>query len=192
MKFSEVRLGTLAEKPVSFAHREATIKFAFRPLDGVEAAAVHEKATEFARSRKADKCEPGNPIYDYGVMVHSIALAAVDVDSPKDHRELYFDGGVDAVLGAFGQEESAYLYAIYEAWQGECSPTVRQMSSAQMVESLVKLAEDDSSLFFSTLSPAITWRLLRFSASQWLRSHVLSSRSSTPSSESEPPQTKAD
>ena len=33
MKFSEVRLGTLAEKPVSFAHREATIKFAFRPLD---------------------------------------------------------------------------------------------------------------------------------------------------------------
>ncbi len=183
MKFSTVLLGKRAELPVEMEYRGETLRFAMRPLDGTEEALVLERATDFARKRNASTIEPGNPLFDLGVMVNALALAAVDVDSPEDARQPYFDDGAEAVLGAFGPEEIAFLHARYELHQSSTSPTKRQMSPADMVGHLIEIASSDSELPFVKLRPILQWSLLRFSASQLLGSpagkSLLSSLSAT-------------
>lgn len=175
MKFSSVLLGKRAESVVDLQYRGEALRFALRPLDGTEEAAALERATEFARSRNAASVVPGNPLFDLGLMVHSLALAAIDVDSPAEARQPYFDAGADAVLGAFGPEEIAFLYARYEHQQAECSPTINRMSANEMVGHLIEIAGSDSDLPFVRLRPALQLSLLRFSARQLLSSPAGSS-----------------
>ena len=179
MKFSKAKLGKRAELPIEFEHRGEKLVFAFRPLDGEEEATVLERATEFARVRKADECKPGNPLFDYGQMVHSLALAAIDVDSPVEKREPYFDGGEADVLAAFGQEEVAFLYARYDFWQGECSPTRRQMTPKELLTTIIDIARSETDLPFSSMRPSMQLLCLRSMARLLLNSQDLSSLSTS-------------
>jgi hypothetical protein len=56
-------------------------------------------------------------------MIHTVALAAVDVDSP-DRAEPFFVGGAETVRTHPGMcgDNLAYLYEQHRIWQDECSP----------------------------------------------------------------------
>jgi hypothetical protein len=181
VKFSSVLLGKRAEMPVTMEYRGETLSFAVRPLDGNEEALVLERATDFARKRNAATVEPGNPIFDLGVMAHSLAIAAIDIDSPEAARTPYFDGGAESVLGAFGPEEIGFMFSKYEWWQGECSPTIRQMSSAQLVAKLIEIAGSEADPGpFLRLGSVLQWKLLHFSACLALKQLDPRSLSSSP------------
>jgi hypothetical protein len=169
-------LGTRAERPITFEFRGSSCSFAVRPLTGDEDGRALEGAASFAAERKEPNARPGSPLFDLGLMVHSLALACVDTDSPPEARTPFFTGGAAEILGALGQEDIAFLYARYEAWQAECSPTRTAASGVELVGRLIKIVEDDSDLPFSQLRPGQAWILLRTTAALVLNSPELRSQ----------------
>jgi hypothetical protein len=165
LKFSQAQLGTRAERSVEIDVRGTHHTFALRPLTGTEEGIVLERATEYATAKHAAKVESGNPLFDLGIMLHSLALACVDVDSPEGAREAFWDNGAAQIADSLDTEQIAYLYAIYERWQGECSPTQKAMSAAQMVDTLIGIAgSDGDDSFFDRMPLGILVSCLRITA----------------------------
>lgn len=175
MKFSNAVVGTRAERPVSFQIRGTDHAFAIRPLTAAEDALALEYATAYAQDHKAESARPGNPLFDLGYMLHTLALACMDVDSPAASREPFWTNAAE-IEGVLGPEDIAFLHARVEAWQAECSPTRSAMSGAELVGHLIKIAEDDSDLPFSQLRPGLASILLRTTARVLLASPELRSQ----------------
>lgn len=165
MKFSQATLGTRAERPVETTIRGVEVALAVRPLAGDEEGLALSRATEYAKAKGAAKVEPGNPIFDLGLMVHQLALACLDVESPPTARTPFFDGGADQVFGSLDTEEIAFLHARYEAWQTECSPSKALKSGEEMVKLLAEIAGSDGHLdFLASTRPGTLAICLLFSA----------------------------
>lgn len=161
MKFSLLQRGTRAEREVELPGAttpEATaVKMMLRPLTGAEEATVLEEARRFARGRGVDDPKRGDALYDLGAMVHTLALACLDPDSPSSLRAAFFDQGATQILEHVSRETIAYLYERQEAWQAECSPYRHQMTAAELLDAAKKEAASDDERFFSQLSPATRW-----------------------------------
>ena len=170
MKFSQALLGARAERAVECEIRGVTCAFALRPLTGAEEGVVLERATAYATEKHAAKCEPGNSLFDLGIMLHSLALACVDTESPADKREPYFDGGAAQIADALDTEQIAFLYARFELWQDECSPTVRAQTGEELVRHLVEIVGSDSDLPFARLRLGTLATLVRILGSLALSS----------------------
>ena len=176
MRFSQATLGTRAERPVEITIRGVPVKLAVRPLSGDEEGLALSRATEYAKAKGAAKVEPNNPIFDLGLMVHQLALACVDVDSPANARAAFFDGGADQIFGSLDTEEIAFLHARYELWQSECSPSQRARTPAELVELLVKIVEAEDDLPFALARPGTLLSLLRITGRLCLSSPELRSQ----------------
>ena len=179
MRFSQAELGTRAERPIEFTIKGTPVSFALRPLTGAEEGLALSRATEYAKAKNAAKVEPGNPIFDLGLMVHALAIACVDVDSPAAARAPYFDGGAEQIFANLDTEEIAFLHARYELWQEECSPSKRAQSGAELVAMLVKIVEAEDDLPFVSARPGMLLSLLRITGSLCLRSPELRSQLSS-------------
>ena len=176
MKFSQAELGNRAERAIEFTIKGVPVSFAIRPLTGAEEGLALSRATEYAKSKNATKAEPGNPIFDLGLMVNALALACVDVDSPPEARTLYFDGGAEQIFANLDTEEIAFLHARYELWQEECSPSKKARSGAELIALLVKIVEAEDDLPFVQARPGTLWTLLRITGSLCLSSPGLRSQ----------------
>lgn len=161
--------------PVTFDHRGTVHAFALRPLTGGEDGLALSGATEFAKEHKAESAKPGNPLFDLGYMIHSLAFACVDTDSPKDAREPFWRDA-EEIRGALGSEDIAFLHARLEAWQFQCSPTRSSMSGPELIGHLIKIAEGEDDLFFSQLRPGLAASLMRTMARALLASPELRSQ----------------
>lgn len=148
MRFSQAQLGIRAERPIEFEIRGAPCSFAIRPLSGSEEASVLSRATEYAKAKGADKAEPGNAIFDLALMMNSLAVACVDTDSPPEARTPFWDGGASQVESNLDTEQITFLYARYELWQSECSPSRGKVSSEELVKLLVEMAGSDGNYDF--------------------------------------------
>lgn len=150
----------------------APIAFAVRPTTGTEEGVILERATEYAIARHAAKVESGNPLFDLGIMLHTLAIVCVDPDSPPDNREPFWDAGADQIANAMDTEQIAWLYAVFERWQDECSPTVRSMSGPALVQRLVDIAgaDGDDARFFDGMRLGTLVILLRTTAKLLLTS----------------------
>ena len=49
-----------------------------------------EYACEYAKKRKVENPKPGDPLYERGLMLYTVLLACIDVDSPLDKPEPFF------------------------------------------------------------------------------------------------------
>ena len=170
MKFSTVVLGTRAERPVTVDIRGAACAFALRPLTGTEEAAALAEATEFAKTRRAEQIAPGNALFDLGLMIATLAIACVDPDSPAGARAPFFDGGASQIADALDSEQIAYLYARYELWQADCSPSQRAKSGDELIRLLIDVVEAEDDLPFSRARLADVWKLLRITGALFLTS----------------------
>jgi hypothetical protein len=178
MKFSNVVLGTRAEKSIEMEIRGVVFPFALRPLTGTEEGDALARATEYATEKKAAKVESGNPLFDLALMLESLAIACVDVDSPKDARAPCFSSARE-IADALDGEQIAWLYARYEIWQAECSPSKRARTGADLVKLLVDVVEADDDLPFSQARPGDVWNLLRFTGRLVLSSPELRSQATS-------------
>lgn len=177
MRFSQAQLGTRAERLIDFEIRGAPCSFAIRPLSGSEEAAVLSRATEYAKTKGADRVEPGNALFDLGIMVNALALACVDTESPTADRTPFWDGGASQIEANLDSEQITFLYARYELWQSECSPSQKIQTGTQLIETLVKIVEAEDDLPFVQARLGSLWTLLRITgrlclASPELRSHL--------------------
>lgn len=181
MKFSSletIAAGTHAERNVDLPvpGRDAPpVPMAMRPLSGAEDISVCAEALKMAKARGVESPTFGDPIYDLALWANTVAVSFVDVDSPRDKREPFFDGGAEQVLANLHPETIAYLAERQAVWQEECSPSVRAKSVGELFSLAKGLAEASDDSFFSRLSPRTRWSLARTLARLLLKSPEASS-----------------
>jgi hypothetical protein len=166
-KFSKVVLGTRAEKEVKIPAvdgGEESYTALVRPLDGLE----EEEVLVRARSRAIEKglTEPrlGEPIYDMALMVETIAVGVLDIESPKDARQPFFDEGAEQVRQAYGREAISYIYQLQQTWQDEVSPTLLKLDSKATVEAMITIGgpnEVEARRFLEQCRPGLLLSLAR-------------------------------
>lgn len=137
-----------------------------RPLTSGEQAEVLSRAAADAKARGVTDPRDGNPIYDLAEMEHTLALACLDPDSPADAPRPFFDGGVEQIRSSpdLGRDRIAFLFAHFQQFQDECSPSLRKVDPAQMVASLDILGGDDDRMaqdFFGSMGLGLRWIYMR-------------------------------
>jgi hypothetical protein len=146
-------------------------------LTALEEAAVLAKARAFAKERGVDEPKDGNPIYDLGQWIHTLAVACVDSESPEDAPRPFFEGGAEQILASelLGRDVIAYLYEHQQSWQDEVSPRARKIGAAELVAHVVEVAASEDPSPFLRLVPALRWSLHRSMAVALLTSPTLKS-----------------
>jgi hypothetical protein len=111
------------------------IPIALVPLDfGTDSDAL-EYARDFAKKRKVEDPKPGDPLYERGLMLHTVLLAAVDVDSPEDKPEPFFANEAE-ITKHLDPDRVAVLFHQQRAWQAMISPLPRTMDPGTYIATL--------------------------------------------------------
>lgn len=150
----------------------------------------HDKVLASARRYAIENgvAEPsdGDELFERGRILHTLAIACVDVDSPVDAPAPFFDGGVEQILSSesLTPEVLAYLYEQQAIFQDESSPLMKTQSPVEFTAALMATAEGDMS-FFVYSRPGLRWSFTHTMAKLLAESMKRASRSSSDSS-SEP------
>lgn len=166
MKFAEagfdaVLAGQKTAKEFEFTvpGSDKTAKVALVPLSMGDEVEIARKAREFA----ADPAmKDGDAVYDYGVAVHTLLLAARDTEKIEEH----FFASV-AELMSLPREFVIFLHEQQQHHQDALSPWTSKMSMEEMFVGLHKLAAGGSEgdLFFIQQRPGMRLTFTRFLAS---------------------------
>lgn len=167
VKFSSLQLGARAERTVELPgilHEGKPVSVLLRPLTGVEESDVLRRGFEFAIQEGNAQPRAGDPLYDLGVMVHTLAIGCLDPESPAEGRTAFFDGGAPQILKELGRETIHFIYQRHELWQDECSPYVRNMSGTELMNKIEEVAASMDDGPFLRMSPATRWNFTRTTA----------------------------
>lgn len=179
----------------SFDHVEVGL----RVLLGVETQQALKSARDYAERNGSKMPSPGDPLYDFGWRLYTIALAAVDPDSDPKNPEPFFgergnlDSAVEEILASphIGRDGILYLSEQQEFWQDLLNPQQLRLSLEQLWQKVGEVAASRDARPFLELQPATRWIFARFMASQLLNSPDLKSSSGVDSpSEKSPSPTK--
>lgn len=155
---------------------------------------ILSEARAYAKAKGIDDPKDGQPLYELGKWVHTLVHACVDPDSPVDNPAPYFDGGVAQIIDpakGLDRDRVALLYKYWEAWQDECSPPPRSMTSAEYYAHVIGCAESEEGamLPFEPLRPAIQRNFVRTMARQVIELLQLKSHFGSPSADESPSST---
>ncbi len=197
-KFSDVTQGVRARKSIKLPLPGAqlddsaqwtgpTVDLDLRPLRDDEYAEILQHARAFAKERGVDDPKDDNEIYERGKMVHTLAIACIDKDSPLEKPEPFFDGGWKQVHTSelMTPEVVGYLYGQQELWQDEINPLIGDMQPEQFLAAAIKTAGGDMG-FFVNSRPGMRWIFARTLSSQLVASLARRSPSSPPSESQTP------
>lgn len=190
MKFSQVILGTRAEKAIAFEAGGKTRTALVRPLSLAEEIDADAEAIKLSK-RKGAEAVAGNTVFESYRMMAVVACAILDEDSPPAARERYFDGGIEQVA-TLTPDVIAHLHQLQQAWQEECSPSFTHKTTADLFVLVRKLVEDEHDpLVFARVSVKTQWTLLPFMA-RLLRPLLEANTFSGSSSETPPTRPESD
>jgi hypothetical protein len=197
-KFSDIAEGTRARHPATLPLPGArvnaetgewegpTVALDLRALREDEYVQVLERARAFAVARGVAHPEPGDDIFERGKMVHTLAVACIDKDSPPEAPAPFFDGGWESIHRASNltPEVVAYLALKQALFQDEVNPLATSQSPAEFMAAVIKTAGGDLG-FFVNSRPGLQWSFTRTLASQLLA--LLADRSLSSSAPEPPP-----
>lgn len=197
-KFSEIAAGIRARRPAKLPLPGASVDDAtgewigpvqeleVRPLNEGEYGEVLAKALAYAREKGLENPEEGDAIYERGKMLHTLALACIDKDSPQEKAAPFFDGGVAQIQGSeiMTPEVVAYLYEVQQLMQDDVAPMKKDLSPADFMAAALQSAQGNMA-FFVNSRLAVRWSLLRTLANLYIASLA----NNLPSSPSSEPQT---
>lgn len=182
-RFSQIARGRAQIERVKATTIEGIeLELGLRPMpagvDGDVLVAAHDQTV----ARKATP-KDGEPIYDYWMGIYTLLHAAVDPDSDPKKPELFFDGGVDDILGAFSREQVAALLQEQRILQQQCDPRPQKMGPGQFMAWVMKeaAAGEGDDFPFKRWHPSLQTSSVRTLASQYmslLRDKSLSSSGS--------------
>lgn len=152
-RFESIQKGKKARKTVDFpaplgAPDDYTpIPVDFIVLAGTEEDAVLQSARLFAEARGVREAKEGDPHYDLGLMVYTLAHATVDHAVPGSFAFFFegegkpgdFDAMAGAILEHLDRERITYLYQQQQIWQEECSPWGKGDTEQQILAKVMSL-----------------------------------------------------
>lgn len=193
--FGQIIKGTRARKrvtlplagascdPATLEWKGAVVELDLRALSPLERAEVTAAARAFAVEKGVADPNADEALYVQGLMLHTLAVACIDAESPEDAPRPFFDGGFEQLYKteALSTDHIAYLYELQEMWEDEVSPRVNTVKAADLIATTLKAASGDA-YFFVRLRPSTRWSCFRTMAARLLDSLT---RSSGPGSSSE-------
>ncbi len=186
MKFSEVARGTRSDEAIQLprfngqADESPAIVARVRALNGIEEELALSVARRRAEAQGIKEPTRGEPIFDFALMVETVAIAIVDPDSDPKSRKPFFDGGGDQIREWFGLEAVTLLYELQQDYQSRVSPTVYKLDGLEYLNGMMILGGEDEERarrFFYQSKPGLRWSYTRSMA-------LLQVSSLTPKSES--------
>jgi len=198
-RFEDIMRGNKARKSVEFPapidaenpDKKLTVDLVV--LSGEEEADALAAAREYAKSKGSDEPKGGDPHYDLGLMVHTIARSCVDPDVPgafcfffgQGESDRNFNAMADLILSRLDRERIAFLHGIQQVWQSELAPWGRAANEAEIYAKLEKLeGETNPARPFELFRPAEVGSLLLSLVSllqPFLKDRLLGGLSSAPS-----------
>ena len=184
MKFSQIVKGIRAEKAIEIPIQGGdAVPAIVRPLSAIEACDVVAQATAFAKAKGVPDASYGHPVFDSAIWAHTLLLATLDKDSPKNAREPFF-ASAEEILKDFDTDALAAMHTHQAIWQEECSPVERAKTLNQLFEITKRVAGEGGESFFVLLSARTQMVWARTIASLFTSSPELSALFTSPSATS--------
>lgn len=139
-KFSQLARGNKARKVVQLPFGEGTIPVALVPLDFINEATVIERAVAFARAHGNQDPKEKDPLYERGLMLHTVLVTAMDADV-TGREEPFFAGEAEAM--GLDPERIAHLYFLQRDFQSDVAPTPKGLTGVEFVKHVLYLAKAD-------------------------------------------------
>lgn len=171
-RYSQIKKGTRARRTVSFPMMDGTvIECDVVPLLSDAEAEILAGARSFAKARGVENPGDGDPIYELGRWVHTVARGCVDKDSPADAPQPFFDGGVEQILDpvdGLDRDRIALLFVEQEHWQDACAPSPKGLSAGEYLAEVLAHAEapEHATLPFARWRPVMQSSFVRTMAAQ--------------------------
>ena len=179
-RFDDILKGKRARRTVPFpeplyapsrpdgAPPEAQVVVDLVVLSAEEESRALADAVKFAKGLGIEDPKPDTPLYDLGLMIHTILIGCVDHDSPMDAPAPFFKSA-EQVRQGLDRERIAYLYTLQQVWQEDVSPTRKRFDDNRLLELVIDAADEEDPLrFFEKLPPATLARCFRSLAKQHL------------------------
>jgi hypothetical protein len=164
MKFAQLTLGGRARLAVPLALGDMTVLVDVKVLSMAEEAEIATYAASFAKARGSATLNTDDPLYTYGRALKTVALSTLDHDSPVDAPVPFFSGVEEIMASGIVTVQHVMLLAEHQArWQEENSPGGQDLSFADLLERIEKIAEGDPDPFVS-LAQHTRWQLVRIMA----------------------------
>jgi len=170
--------------PLRFANSEEEIQVGLRMLTVQERADALCAARVFANENKVPEWDEKNPICALGLYVETVARAAYSASEGVSIPFATKDELLNHPL--IGQENLAYLYESYQAFEEELQLSVKTLNQVQVVEACLRIAQNDDD-FLGRMRPGMLRTLLRFTASQYVISVIGNLPSFSDESQSQEP-----
>lgn len=138
-----------------------TLPLDVRALRGDEYDRVIADAKAYAKSLGSSDVGDGEELFERGKMLHTLALACIDSDSPKEDAKPFFDGGVKQIASSeeLTPEILEYLYEQQRIWQDESNPLALKMTPAEFANAVLRTAQGENGdmSFFVSARPGMRW-----------------------------------
>lgn len=115
-----------------------------RVLTVDETELAYQRAISRAREKGVETWDDKHPLCRLALMLHTLAMCCVDVDSDPRRPEPFFDGGVEEIATSIhiGQDNIVYLHERWENWQDECSFEQSKMSAEEVIATALAHAQE--------------------------------------------------
>lgn len=111
------------------------------PLMFGEDAKIVELANAFAARHGVKDPKPGDPLYDRGLMLHTVASTAIDPESPEERPEKFF-ANIEEISTYLDPDRVALLFWQQRAWQDEIAPEPKTTNDVRAFVTLMGKAMD--------------------------------------------------
>ena len=157
-----------------------TVDLDVRPLRNDEHAAVLAGARAYAIEHGIAEPTDGDELYQQGKILHTIAIAYLDVDSTDGDPKPFFDGGVKQIVESdlLTPEVLGYLCMQQELVQDEANPLLKGIAPQDFVNAVMQVAGGGLD-FFVNSRPGTLWSFMRTLASLHLSARTPSAQSSS-------------
>ena len=146
----------------------ATVDVDVMVLSPGEDEEVLRRAHADAKAAGIDKPTEGEPVYDRAILVHTVALAFVDHESPEASPAPFFASHEEVRTSSLmSTEVLLYLMEQQELWQDERSPRLKDLTPAEFLATLVGVAGGNAG-FFVGQRPGTQWLFTRTLAERHL------------------------
>jgi hypothetical protein len=165
-KFRDIAKGSRARRPFAFTLPGGTeVACALVGIFGESEGKVLAGARQYAVDHGLPEPMNGDPLYEFGIWVHTLLHGIVDPNSPEDRPEPFF-GSVAEILDekdGLDRERIALLFEAQQAFQDELSPRPKSMSLAEFSVQVIAhgLAGEEEELPFERWRPVLRRSFVR-------------------------------
>ena len=165
VKTVKFRLASVAPQPVDAdpdAPDQALASVGLRMMTGGEIANAYHKAQQFSTSRGVKEWDDAHPLCMLGLMINTLAVTCLDLDSSPGTQELFFESAEEVLASnLIGPDNIAYLYDVQRDWQESCGIQKREMSMAEVLEVVHQMASEEAQDPLALLRPGTRVNFLR-------------------------------